>query len=311
MVKRQLAQLKKARLASVEHFKKQKLEDQTHHTEQLRIDNQVRTSDTHNTDDTNDTEDTKEVEEEEETWFWHESANESESDTEDDGGYSDIEREESKTEEEAAPPKPPKKIHWDKKGEDNLRGFYGKGSLATLKRKKKAAKELEKEASKSYDIGALWQRNRNLGLFSQASTQSEQGEGSESCSGNSENRVYPLSQVPSGCTPLSQEESFREQRVIALKEITRLLELVIEQEKKYEKRLSPHGNFYRRHLMVQQFLQIQLRTQPSQTRRALSLSIAHSFGRGYGTQRNIVRWENKWVAKREIPQRKNHDDYSL
>lgn len=80
MTKRQLAHLKKARFASVEHFKKQKLEHQTHDTEQLCInDNQVRTNDTYDTDDTNDTDDTKEVEEEGKTWFWHESANESES----------------------------------------------------------------------------------------------------------------------------------------------------------------------------------------------------------------------------------------
>lgn len=183
--------------------------------------------------------------------------------------------------------------------------------MATLKRNKKAAKELEKEALKSYNIGALWQRDRDLALFSRASTQSEQRKGSELGPGNSGNGVYPLSQVPPGCTPLSQEESSREQRVIALKEITRLLELVTEQEKKYEERLSPHGNFYQRHLMVQQFLQIQLRTQPSQIRRSLSLSIAHSFGRDYGTQRNIVQWENEWIAKRKIPRQKNGDDYSL
>ena len=69
MVKRQLAHLKKARLALVEHFKKQKLEHQTHHTKQFRIDNQVRTSNTHDTDDMNNTKDTKEVEEEKKTWF--------------------------------------------------------------------------------------------------------------------------------------------------------------------------------------------------------------------------------------------------
>ena len=243
MVKCQLAHLKKARLVLVEYFKKQKLEYQIHYTEQFYIDNQVWTSDMHDTDNTNNTEDTKEVEEEKKTWFWHQSANESESDTENDGGYSDIEREESKTEEEVAPSKPPKKIHWDKKREDNLWGFYGKGSLATLKRKKKAAKELEKEASKSYNISALWQRNCNLGLFSQASTQFEQRKGLESCTGNSKNRVYLLSQVPSGYTPLSQEKSFRKQQVIALKEITRLLELVTKQEKKYEEKLSPYSDF--------------------------------------------------------------------
>ena len=264
MTKCQLAHLKKARLASVEHFKKQKLEHQTRDTEQLRInDNQVRTSDTYDTDDTNDTDDTEEIEEEGKTWFWHESANESESDTEDeDGGYPDPEPEgeESRTEEEAPPLKRPKEIHWDKKGEDNLRGFYEKGSLATLKRKKKAAKELEKDASKSYNIGALWQRNRDLGRFSQANSQPEQGRDSQSGPGNAENGVYPLSQVPSGCTPLFQDKFFREQRVVALKRVTRLLELVTEQEKKYEKKLSSHSNFYRRHLMVQQCLQIYLKS---------------------------------------------------
>ena len=165
MIKRQLAHLKKAKLASVEHFKKQKLEHQTHDTERFRInDNQVRTSDTYDTDDTNDTDDTKEVEEEGKTWFWHESANESESDTEDeDGGYSDPEGEESRTEKETPLLKQPKEIHWDKKREDNLQGFYGKGSLATLKKKKNAAKELKKEALKSYNIGTFWQCNCNLG----------------------------------------------------------------------------------------------------------------------------------------------------
>lgn len=93
-------------------------------------------------------------------------------------------------------------------------------------------------------------------------------------------------QVPSGCTSLSQEKSFRKQRVAALKEIARLLELVTEQEKNNEERLSSRNNFYRRHWMVQQFLQIQLKSQRSQTRRVLSLSIAHSFERGYG-MRNI------------------------
>lgn len=158
--------------------------------------------------------------------------------------------------------------------------------MATLKRKKKAAKELRKKFSKSYNIGALWQRNRDLGLFSEANSQPEQGGDSQLGPGNAENGVYPLFQVPSGCTSLSQEKSFREQRVAALKETTRLLELVTEQEKNNEERLSSRNNFYRRHLMVQQFLQIQLKSQRSQTRGVLSLSIAHSFERGYG-MRNI------------------------
>lgn len=74
----------------------------------------------------------------------------------------------------------------------------------------------------------------------------------------------------------------------ALKDITRLLTLVTEQEKKYEDRLSPHSNFYRRHLMVQQFLQTQLTSQPSQTRRDLSLTVSRAFGRGHHTAQSVV-----------------------
>lgn len=98
--------------------------------------------------------------------------------------------------------------------------------------------------------------------------------------------------VESGGTSQSQEKSFSENCVIALKEITRLLELGNKQEKN-EERLSTHSNFYLRPWMVQQFFQIQLKAQLGPTRRSLCLSIAHSFGRGYDTQPNIVRWEKK------------------
>lgn len=75
---------------------------------------------------------------------------------------------------------------------------------------------------------------------------------------------YPLSQIPSGCTPpKSKREVEKEQRINALQDLTRLLELVTEQEKKYEGRV-----------MVQQFLQIQLKYWSSSTRRSLSLIVA-------------------------------------
>lgn len=110
------------------------------------------------------------------------------------GGYSDLKGEEPRTGVAAHTPsaKQPKGIHWDEKGENNLPGSYGKGSSATLKRKRKAAKELEMEASESYDIGALWQRNRDLGLFPQANTQPDHGEDSQLGPGNVENGLYSL-----------------------------------------------------------------------------------------------------------------------
>lgn len=116
----------------------------------------------------------------------------------------------------------------------------------------------------------------------------------------------------SGCTPpKSKREVEKEQSINALQNLTRLLELVREQEKKYEERLSPHSNFYRRHVMVQQFLQIQLKNWPSSTQRSLSLIVAESFGRGHNTARNIVRWENLWVDEREISEGKSLEIYAL
>ena len=62
-------------------------------------------------------------------------------------------------------------------GEGNLRGVYGQGSAATLYQKK-AAKKWEKGGDKSYNIQALWQRNRDLSLISNANSQPGLGKAS-------------------------------------------------------------------------------------------------------------------------------------
>lgn len=77
--KQRPAQLKNARLVSVAHFKKRKLE-RIPNTEQPRINNNEL-----NTNDTGDTGDTGADTDEEGTWFWNQSANELESDSECDG----------------------------------------------------------------------------------------------------------------------------------------------------------------------------------------------------------------------------------
>ena len=74
--KRRLVQLKNARLASVAHFKKRKLE-RILNTEQPRIDdNELNANDTGDTGNTGDTGDTGADTDEEGTWFWNQSANE-------------------------------------------------------------------------------------------------------------------------------------------------------------------------------------------------------------------------------------------
>lgn len=60
--------------------------------------------------------------------------------------------------------------------------------------------------------------------------------------------------------------------------------------------------------MVQQFLQLQLKIQPSPTRRALSIQVAQAFSHGDSTGRSIVRWENSWIDLRKIFERKERTD---
>ena len=92
-----------------------------------------------------------------------------------------------------------------------------------------------------------------------------------------------------------------------MKDLTSLLKLVTEQEKKYGYRLSPLGNFYQRHVMVQRFLQIQISTK-GERRDKLSLNVARSFGRNKTTARSLIQWENMWIDTREISERKERTE---
>ena len=242
------------------------------------------------------TTDTSDTEDESGIWFWNESANESDSDTEEgekeDENESDLEVEESRT---VSPEVLKKEIKWNKEGENKLRGVYGNGSRSSSKRQRKSARELEKEATKSYDIRALWQRNHDPGMIS-PSSQVGLGQPPESQPNNGVSSPSSLSNITrGGASLLSNQETLKIQRTETLKELNKLLKLVTEQDKKYGTRLSPHSNFYRRHIMVQQFLQSQLTPQPNPRRQTLSLDVARAFGRGRGraTARNIVQWEKE------------------
>ncbi len=287
---RRLEQLKSARVAAVQAKKKRRCEiNLVTDPAQLEIDNdKLSTTDISDTDG------------ESGTWVWNESANEDDSDTEEgaeeednvDESESDLGIDEVKT-----------KLKWNKEGEDKFRGAYGNGSRSTSKREQKSTRELEKQASQTYDIRALWQRNIEIGMASIANSQVGLGQVAES---QPIDNLSPLSlsDLPRGSASLSNQQVLKTQRTEALKDLNRLLKLVTEQEKKYKARLSPHSNFYRRHLMVQQFLQSQLNSQSSPKRRDLSLNVARSFGKSRPTACNIVRWEKKWVEFQEIPERK-------
>lgn len=183
--------------------------------------------------------------------------------------------EESRTEQAVSPEVRKTQIRWNKEGEGKLRGAYSKGSRRTQIRHQKSACELQKEGSKTYNIQALWQQSQDLGLTTNAQIELESSESLPN--GN----VCLLSEIPcSTSAPLSKRQLYRKKQINALKDLTRLVELVTEQEKKYKERLSPHSNFYCCHLMVQQFLRTQLKNQPSQSRRDFSLIVLPLFGRG-------------------------------
>lgn len=164
------------------------------------------------------------------------------------------------------------------------------------------------EVSKTYKLGDLWQRHTER-ITSTANTPDDLASPGKSGPISRDESTTSLSDIPRGSEPpLSEEEIKKDLRVDGLKDLSRLLKVVSEQEKKYGYRLSPHSNFFCRHLMVQQFLQLQLKIQSSPTRRTLSIQVAQAFGRGESTGRSIVRWEISWIEKREIPDRSERSD---
>ena len=154
--KRQRKQLSAARAASVELFKKRRLEASSVHNllHQPSVHNdKPNTIDTSLAGDTSDEEETA-------TWFWNESANETDSDEEEED-VRDVDGKnlegQSKTEQAISHKASQVELKWKKEGENNLRGGYGKGSKRTQMRQNKSARDLEKEALKTYNIQALWQ----------------------------------------------------------------------------------------------------------------------------------------------------------
>lgn len=147
--KRKLEQLKKARAASVQSFKKRKLESSLlSNSTQLKPD-----------DDKRNESDTIDKEAKSGTLFGNE------------GDFAYGEGRHSNAEEPDFPGEQlsidggaksegwPKEIKSNREGESKMRGFYGKGSRSTQKRQRKSARELESAASKTYKLRALWEGN--------------------------------------------------------------------------------------------------------------------------------------------------------
>ena len=205
--KRRLNQLKSARALAVEACKRRKFEASLVVNSQPEIE-----------DDKLSTADTSDTEVESGTWFWNDSANESDLDTEEgedgDENESNLEMEESR----AVSPKVRKEIKWNKEGENKLCGVYGIGSRATSKRRRKSARELDEQAKQTYDIRALWKQNLDLGMISPANSQVGLGQPPESQPIDDVSSSSSLSKVArDGVSHLSNQKTFKSQQTEALR----------------------------------------------------------------------------------------------
>lgn len=81
----------------------------------------------------------------------------------------------------------------------------------------------------------------------------------------------------------------RQARERALEDITRLLKLLSLQVQKYGEGLDPNRDFYRRHLVVQEFLHRKLDHTAGENRRETGISVAKGYGKKSTYGRSIVR----------------------
>jgi hypothetical protein len=180
-------------------------------------------------------------------------------------------------------------LRWNDEAGKDIRAMRGTGSRSTRKRARRHQRGLEKAASQSYSIVALFNRQRSLLMEAQNGT-----------------RVAPLKDIERGMpmTSVTDRQTKENARCEALRYLKRFLGLKKEQMMKYGKLLTPGKDFHRRHLMVASFLMLQQRKNEFQgcSRRELSAIVAKSYGKGAHSALKIVRWERSWVEHRTIPE---------
>jgi hypothetical protein len=182
----------------------------------------------------------------------------------------------------------PAVIKWTNESGKSLH-VKGTGSRTTQWREEKRGQELQKAASGSLNIAALFQRQRDL------KQQVEAGQ---------PKTVVPLDEIKRAIPEVPAKK--QEIRLRAAEDLKRLIDLKTEQEKKYGYTLSPKSNFYHRHTMILSFLWIQQQreTYPNCSRRNLAEIVASNYNKAKLVGRRIIRWERSWVADRIISESK-------
>jgi hypothetical protein len=178
-------------------------------------------------------------------------------------------------------------LEWHPSAGKSLRGSYGSGSRATIYREKQRQDSLQREASKSYSIVGLFERQaaRNRQTMDEAHN-------------------VALSEIGHG---KSTGPTAEEARSKASSDLKRLVELPTEQSKKYGYVLSKNSDFFKRHIMLLSFLWIRQKREnfPGVKLRELARMVATNHNKGTGYARNLVVWERSWTENRIIPQRQS------
>ena len=232
-------------------------------------------------------------EQRDEIFYWDTSANETDTESESEDIESELDNEIEYLRIDAQPRSASNtlgQLRWKQDAGKSLRGAYGSGSRSTHKRERKKAEALECEAKKSCNIVALFQRQRELNLHSPTVQDNPMP-------------TLPIQSTPGPVVPRGGSTPKKEELRAALEDLKNLLRRVSDQEKKYGERLNINGNFYLRHAMVRQFLELQLAEHTVGTRRDRAFSVAQGAGKGFAVGRRIVQWEKSWVDNRVIPRR--------
>jgi len=175
-------------------------------------------------------------------------------------------------------------IKWRSGADKLLRGAYGAGSKSSKRYQREKLRKFRSETTKSYDISALWKRQRELAL-AQPSTE--------------------LAEVPcGGFKSLGKKERLRSEQVQALAKMATLLQREYDQITQFGVG-GLKGDLLRRYEMVHAFLRAQLK-RPDDTRKSVALVVANTFGRGEYTARWIIRWEREWISNFTIPAAESH-----
>ena len=163
------------------------------------------------------------------SWYWNNSSDDGISDS--DEGGNDIPGYSSESDSEPELPLPPDlsttqsaTLKWEHKADVKLRGGWGAGSQSTKEPQLRNAREFQKQASQCYNIGAMFERAKNMPTKPLEKKFSPQLELENELIQGNLNNAQPL---PAACLPpVSQKEALRTLRGEALEILNRLLNFV-------------------------------------------------------------------------------------